>query len=178
MTDVDFLRRIIRVETQYSTYGEGSTADASKRGFAVTKTRNSVREIPVPESLLHAINAHVARYGLSYAGTICVGERTRVVNGARARAPMTRKRWDRAWGDACTSTGIAGFTAHSLRHAFGSEHLAAGIPPADCAAWLGHTVDTFLRTYARPTGERARPTIDMLAAETCTNRAQGESAPG
>ncbi|HLJ67190.1 MAG TPA: tyrosine-type recombinase/integrase [Chloroflexota bacterium] len=36
-------------------------------------------------------------------------------------------------------TGIpAGFTAHSLRHAFVSARLSRGVPITDVAAWLGH----------------------------------------
>ena len=173
LDDVNFLRRTITVRRQWSEYGEDGGA-----GFAPTKTTNSVRTIPVPESVLHAINAHVARFGVSTAGTIAVGERTREVNGERARTPMARKGWDRVWGGAVKATGIEGFTAHSLRHAFGSHHFASGVSPADVAAWMGHTVETFLRTYAKPMGDAAKPVIDLLAPETCTNRAQAGDAEG
>jgi integrase len=40
-------------------------------------------------------------------------------------------------------------TPYDLRHAAVSTWLNAGVPAADVAAWAGHSVEVFLRIYAR-----------------------------
>ena len=36
-----------------------------------------------------------------------------------------------------------------MRHSYATSMLMAGMTPAFCAKQLGHTVETFLRTYAK-----------------------------
>jgi integrase len=55
---------------------------------------------------------------------------------------------------------------HTLRHTVASRLLEAGVPPADIAAMLGHTVDQLLTTYShitdrRAADERLRAALDL-----------------
>jgi site-specific recombinase XerC len=61
----------------------------------------------------------------------------------------------------------ARFHLHSLRHAAGSELLALGLSPLECADILGHRVETFLRIYAKLTdkaGDRRRAAMAQREA--------------
>ncbi len=40
-------------------------------------------------------------------------------------------------------------TPYDLRHAAVSTWLNGGVPPADVAAWAGHSVDVLLKIYAK-----------------------------
>lgn len=45
------------------------------------------------------------------------------------------------------AAGVKPFGPHMLRHRRGSLWNAQGVPPAQAAAWLGHSVQTYLSTY-------------------------------
>jgi integrase len=67
--------------------------------------------------------------------------------------------------------GVA-FTRYDLRHTFSSRLLAAGIPPVEVAAWMGHSLraggkeltNTTTRVYAHATGEHRQAALDQLTA--------------
>ena len=44
---------------------------------------------------------------------------------------------------------------HTLRHTVGSRLLEAGVPPAEVAALLGHSVEMLLSTYTHVTDRAA-----------------------
>lgn len=56
-------------------------------------------------------------------------------NPARARAGKTDPR-------------LGAMRFHELRHSWVSLMLSTGMPPANVAAWSGHTIDVMLRSYA------------------------------
>lgn len=158
LTSVDFLKRTIRVERQWSPTAPlakpGRNGCEYGYGFDVPK-HDSYRTVPVSPSLLDAINAHVAAHGLSAEGTIM-----RLPISGR---PVTEPRWQGVWTSAAQRAGVsARWTAHDLRHAFGSRHYNAGTPATTVAAWLGHTLATFLNTYAHAEGAHERPALDLL----------------
>jgi len=68
---------------------------------------------------------------------------------------------------AAKAAGIpAGFTPHSLRHAFASAMLAAGVPLSDVAVWLGHRdINTTYATYGHLVPSAAGRAADALDAE-------------
>lgn len=78
---------------------------------------NQGRWVPAPDLLVDALMERLPFHG----------DRSRV-GGALRRAK-------------------AGFSPHDLRHRRASLWSAQGVPPAQAAAWLGHTVDVYLRTY-------------------------------
>lgn len=62
------------------------------------------------------------------------------------------RRWyDVVWYPARKASGIDA-TPHEFRHSYVSLMRAAGVDPADLAAWTGHTVLTATTTYTHATG--------------------------
>lgn len=60
----------------------------------------------------------------------------------------------------------AGFHPHSLRHAFASALLAAGVPVTDVAAWLGHRdINTTYATYGHLVPSASVRAVAALDAE-------------
>jgi integrase len=49
--------------------------------------------------------------------------------------------------------GLPPIRLHALRHSLAFWLHSLGIPPADCAALLGHRVDVFLSTYLPEGGD-------------------------
>lgn len=147
--DVDLKARTITVRHQYHRTTDGLEFEGPKWG--------SVRTIPVAPSLIMRLNAHAATYGLaSDHGTYASGRHGRSLAGSDFTSA-----WARARHAARLDGAIAG--VHALRHAFASYNLAAGVPAARVAAWMGHRdVSVTLRTYAHdvPDGGHA---IDVLA---------------
>jgi integrase len=75
------------------------------------------------------------------------------------------------WEPAQAESGVS-FTLYDLRHTFSSRLLAAGIPPLEVSAWMGHSlrvgghaiVNTTTRVYAHATGEWREAALQELRA--------------
>jgi integrase len=108
--------------------------DGSAKVALKYRKAGQFRDIPCPAWLWDKVR------GLP-AGPLCPG------TGDRRYAPYstTLHRFTRA----ARSAGIAaGFTPHSLRHAFASALLGRGVPLSDLATWLGHRdINTTFATY-------------------------------
>ncbi len=62
---------------------------------------------------------------------------------------------------ACTATGVPAFSPHDLRHRRATLWHLANKPPAEAAAWLGHSTQEHLRTYAHVVIDRSE--VDYAA---------------
>ena len=70
---------------------------------------------------------------------------------ARVFAGFGADRFRTAIARACKAAGVPAFSPHDLRHRRATlEHLR-GVPAAEAAAWLGHSPQEHLRTYAHAT---------------------------
>ena len=49
---------------------------------------------------------------------------------------------------ACKNAGVPGMSPHDLRHRRATLWHLPGVPVAEAAAWLGHSPNEHLRTYA------------------------------
>lgn len=114
---VDFLRRIVRVDRQLLLTG----------GFGPPKTKASIREVPVHESLVEVIAAHLAAHpskdGLVFHTT----------SGRQWRPSGFGVEWTR-WRD---KAGVS-FRCHDLRHFYASSLIAAGQSVKVVQERLGH----------------------------------------
>ena len=54
----------------------------------------------------------------------------------------------------CRATGVPTFSPHDLRHRRASLRHLQGVPVAEAAAWLGHSLQEHLRTYAHVVMDR------------------------
>jgi integrase len=127
VSDVDFLRRTVRVERQRLQNG----------AIGPTKTSKSVRTVPVGDIVIAALAAHLAATGSS-TDLFAAG------NGQPSRYGA----WKDGWTKAMRSTGLA-FTAHDLRHFFASGLIAGGASVKQVQVVLGHASPVItLRVYS------------------------------
>jgi integrase len=117
------------------------------------------RTVPVDESLLNRLRAHLLRQGGPGADGI-------VLSGRRHGRAIDPSQLDSIWREVRAEIGSDLKGIHQLRHAFASWHLANGEPLADVAAWMGDTEETVLRYYVHPTrGRRPRTSLTALAEQ-------------
>ena len=127
MTDVDFLRRTIRVDRQRLQSGE----------LASVKSKTSRRTVPVGQIVIDHLAAHLARYPSDEA--LFTDELGR---------PLTYRTWKVLWRDAAKEAGVAA-TSHDLRHFFASALISGGASVKQVQTVLGHASAVItLRTYA------------------------------
>ncbi|WP_250534931.1 site-specific integrase [Caballeronia sp. AZ10_KS36] len=81
---------------------------------------------------------------------------TQVAGGRVFQDPRTSKPWHSEeaftrvyWSRILKRLGIRYRRPYNMRHSYATSMLMAGMTPAFCARQLGHTVEMFLRTYAK-----------------------------
>jgi integrase len=99
----------------------------------LAKTRNA-RWVPIPEVLLEAI-----------AGLVPREDRDR---DAQVFDGFGADRFRTAVAKACKACGVPDFSPHDLRHRRATLWHLGGVPAAQAAAWLGHSAQEHLKTYA------------------------------
>jgi len=99
----------------------------------LAKTRKA-RWVPVPDVLLAAIAELVPREDRDRDAQVFGG-----FGADRLRTAIAK---------ACKATGVPDFSPHDLRHRRATLWHLAGVPVAQAAAWLGHSAQEHLRTYA------------------------------
>ncbi len=134
---------VLRVSGQASTDGRRKVALKHRKP-------GECRDVPVPAYLWELVRDLPD-------GPVLPGR-----DGARY---LTYDTLAKRFGNAARDLGIpAGFTPHSLRHAFTSALLARGVPITDVAAWLGHrTISVTYRIYGHlvpSAAGRARAALD------------------
>jgi integrase len=156
--DVDFLRRTVRVEWQFT---GGSTVRTEP------KTPRSRRTVPAPQVVLDALAEHLAAHPSGADGTVFTTATGRPLSHTYYGHTLFRR--------AVATAGVpAGTTSHDLRHHFASLLLAAGESVVAVAERLGHEdASLVLTTYGHlmPDSEdRTRRAIDAaweLEARSC-----------
>ena len=132
--DVDFLRRTVNVRRQLD-----GRSTAMK--LVDTKTRASVRAVPVPSPVLDMLAAHVQRFGPGRDGVLLHRD------GGYFSDNAFNWQWRRAQSGAGHPAGALRF--HWLRHAFASSLISAGCSVKAVADAMGHQSPTItLQTYA------------------------------
>lgn len=151
-TSVDWLRRSIRVRHQLvSLPGQPSY-------LGPPKTAKSVRTIPVPDVVLHALARHVETYPSGPEDLIFTDDHGR---------PITRSAFSaRVWRPAAQLVGLPPGTGfHALRHFFASALIRYGESVVTVSARLGHaTPNETLRVYAHlwpDSDDRTREAVEL-----------------
>jgi integrase len=106
-----------------------------------------VRKVPIPPELVELLRAHVAQFGVGHDGRLFrSGNRT----------PIQPSTWWQVWqkvrAASLTPEQLASPLMkrhYDLRHSGVTCRLNSGVPPAEIAAWAGHSVEMLMRTYAR-----------------------------
>ena len=134
-----------------------ATRDGTARVPLKYRKANDFRDIPVPAWLWQLVRTLPA-------GPLCPGDKLYMPYNA------TRHALRRA---AAKAKIPPSFTAHSLRHAFASSLLAAGVPITDVAVWMGHRdIATTFATYSHLIPSAAPKAAAVLDAEFAAWSAQ------
>jgi integrase len=99
------------------------------------KTKDSVRDLPIPPQLERALAPHLAR--------VAPGPDDLVFPGEVQRYGAVR----RFWRAVCKAAEIAGATIHDARHTFGVHAAQAGIPIVRLQKLMGHADPTMTMRY-------------------------------
>lgn len=123
--------------------------DYKHKTFAVTKTKNSNRKVPISNSLYKKI----IEYRQSQS-VVAMDNRIFTNNNIRALvANYFRER--------LKDTELQGFTPHSLRHSYATNLITNGIDFKTVAGILGDTVETVMRIYSHYT-EQGYKQVELL----------------
>ena len=95
------------------------------------------RWVPVPEAVFAGVVELVPREDRDLAAQVFAG-----FGADRLRTVLTR---------ACKAAGVPSFSPHDLRHRRATLWHLEGRPVVQAAAWLGHSPQEHLKTYAHAT---------------------------
>ena len=122
------------------------------------RDRSDTRPVPATPELVDTLRRHIAAFPRGVDGRLFVNRRGRA--GVPLSPPYTKpvsmsvvyRAWHRARESALSGQLVASPIArrpYDLRHACLSTWLNAGVPPAQVAAWAGHTVAVLLQVYSK-----------------------------
>ena len=124
---------------------------------ATAKT-GTARWVPVPAIVFDAVVEVLPREDRDMTAQVFAG-----FGADRLRTAMTR---------ACKATGVPTFSPHDLRHRRASLWHLQGVPAAEAAAWLGHSAQEHLRTYAHVVFDRTEVKYANVIGREHTVRAR------
>jgi integrase len=150
---IDFLRRQMLVDRQLI------NLPGRAPYLAPVKTAASVRTIPLPQTVVDALAAHLAACPAGPDGLVFVGDDGR---------PMLRSAWSgRVWRPAVVIAGLdTSVTFHSLRHYYASLLIRHGESVKTVQARLGHssaaqTLDVYSHLWP-DSDDRTRDAVDTV----------------
>ena len=145
VSDVDFLRRTIRVARQRAQSNE----------LTPPKSKSSGRTVPVGQTVVDALAAYLTA-GDRKSGTLFVNA---------MGLPLTYRQWKPLWRVAAEAAKVEA-TAHALRHFYASALIAGGASVKQVQMVLGHASAVItLRTYAHlwpGDDDRTRDILDAV----------------
>lgn len=140
-------------ELEALTWGEVDEYEGRWRVSGAVAKTGQARWVPVPPVLLQAVVSALPREDRDLAASPFAG--------------FTADRLLTAIGRACKATGTPVFSPHDLRHRRATRWHLGGVPASQAAAWLGHSAQEHLRTYAHVMLDRTELTYsDALVAVT------------
>jgi integrase len=153
---VDFLRRTLFVDRQLI----GVRGQAPK--FGPPKTASSIRTVPLPDVVLHALSEHVRRFPPT-------GPDAPIFVGSDGQN-LRRSAFGTLWRRTAKEAGVSGRTFHSLRHYYASLLIRHGESVKTVQSRLGHasaaeTLDTYSHLWP-DSDDRTREAVDAYLAPT------------
>jgi integrase len=150
---IDFLRQQLLVDRQLI------NLPGRAPYLAPVKTAASVRTIPLPQTVVDALAAHLAACPAGPDGLVFVGDDGR---------PMLRSAWSgRVWRPAVVTAGLdSSVTFHALRHYYASLLIRHGESVKTVQARLGHssaaqTLDVYSHLWP-DSDDRTRDAVDTV----------------
>lgn len=155
VSDVDFLRRQVRVESQF--VGRPPKDEQGRPMRTELKTRYSKRTVPMPQWVADELSWQLAAFGPGEDGSIFTTGR-----GTPLQAWAYINRW---FPRAVEAAGLPKeTTTHDLRHHYATELLAAGLSVVEVGRLLGHRDGSLVaKTYGHKPADaddRARKALE------------------
>lgn len=151
----DFDPRAGTIAITKTVHGDGSSGPP--------KSENGVRTIRVPDAALPVLRAAAGRRTSGPLFTTATGRRMpqRYVTVVQTRT--------------LADLGLAHRHSHVLRHSVATHLVAANVPIADVAKYLGDSVLTIVKTYVHPSGADPAAALDRLYGGLQGGRKVGEA---
>jgi integrase len=144
-------------ELEHLAWGDIDEQEERWRISAAVAKTSKARWISPPDVLFEAVVALCPRDDRTANRRVFEG-----ITSNRLRTALTR---------ACTGAGVPSFSPHDLRHRRATLWLLRGVPAATASAWLGHSAQEHLRTYAHAVLDRTE--LDYPSAlEMCSDGAR------
>jgi integrase len=128
-----------------------------------TKTRGSLRTIPLPAPSVEALRAHRARQN---ADRLAAGARwvaTELVFTTRHGTPIEPRTVNRMFQTLTAAAGLRPVRVHDLRHGCVSLLLSLGVPPRTVMQIVGHTVmEMTMERYGHVNLDDQREALSLL----------------
>lgn len=118
-----------------------ATGERTEQKGLKHRAAGSVREVPLAPALVECLRTHVDRWDDDLLFLNVHGQS--MTTGSYN--PVWKRARKSAWAD---RSELATTTLYELRHAAATMMLQAGVPPAEVARRLGHSIDMLLRVYA------------------------------
>ncbi|GAA0657242.1 site-specific integrase [Streptomyces thermocarboxydovorans] len=122
---VDFFKRLLHVEQQVQQTKGGGTR------VCEPKTKESVRTVPLPDVVVHALVTHLKAFPADPDGFL--------FQDPKGGPVVSTRLMDSAWRPARKAAGLPAVTMHQLRHTYASLLIAAGESVKVVSERLGHT---------------------------------------
>jgi integrase len=180
--DLDFLRKVLRVEAQIKYVGRSLYFAPVKNGKA--------RDVPVADPVIPVLAEHVRQYPavdvtLPWGSPDGRPVTRRLLFTMPDGKPVNRNGFNRLWRKAWRVAGVDPALGrlngcHVLRHTAASTWLSAGLSLAKVAAYLGDTKEVVLATYAHflpDDDDRARGIMSAFFAPAPEAADEGSCAP-
>lgn len=151
---------LARVRGATTEPGARFTADGKRTEEKGLKHRaaGTVREVPLPPPLVDRLRVHVDRWDDDLLFLNVHGQP--MTTGSYN--PVWKRARKAAWADRAE---LAKTTLYELRHSSATMMLRAGVPPAEVARRLGHSIDILLRVYAGVLVEERDRSNELIDAE-------------
>jgi integrase len=117
------------------------------KGRPSPRARRPVRKVPIPPELAGLLRTHIQTFGVAPDGRLFRSE-----NGNPLQPSTWWQVWQKVRAAPLTPEQLASplmKRPYDLRHSGVTWRLNSGVPPAEVAAWAGHSVEVLMRTYAR-----------------------------
>ncbi|MFB9830936.1 tyrosine-type recombinase/integrase [Actinoallomurus acaciae] len=105
------------------------------------------RSVPIHPELARILREHIEEFKVQPGARLFVGPRGGIMTD-RTYLGVWHKAREKALSGREAASPLAE-TPYALRHAAVSTWLSAGVPPAQVAAWAGHSVAVLLRVYTK-----------------------------
>jgi len=140
----------VDLDAKQITVGEAIEETQAGIRFKTPKTKNSVRDVSLPDIVVDALREH-RRQQLELRVALGLGKLTddALLFSKLDGSPQSPRAFSKEWADVAASIGMPEITLHALRHTHASHLIDAGLDVVKISRRLGHASPAItLRVYA------------------------------